>query len=153
MDLEEIKESLRVVLNRCRELGVTVSQSKFHIGESVNFVGYKISADGIRSSDKNLESHTKLPSSHVCKGHTRVFRLGQSIDAFLSGINAEYSKHQAPVEERNRFCLGGKRSKRTSSRAKKILLSNTVVKPFIMSLRTELVTDASKLHVATLYAN
>ena len=30
--------------------------------------------------------------------------------------------------------------------AKKILLSNTVVKPFIMGLRTELVTDASKLH-------
>ena len=76
-NVEEIEVRLRTVLNRCRELGVTVSQSKFHIGESVNFVGYKISTDGIRSSDKKPRIDPELPYSHLRQGRPRIFWVWQ----------------------------------------------------------------------------
>ena len=108
IDVEEIEDRLRTVLLRCRELGVTVSQSKFHIGESVNFVGYKISADGIsiRSSDKNLESIRNFPIPHMRQGRASISGSGESADAFFPRSDAKYRKHKASLKKRERICMG-----------------------------------------------
>ena len=106
IDVEEIEVRLRTVLNRCRELGVTVSQSKFHIGESVNFVGYKISADGIRSSDKNLESIRNFPIPTCVKDVRAFLGSGESTHALFPRSDAKYCKHKASLKEREHFCVG-----------------------------------------------
>ena len=144
-DVEEIEVRLRTVLNRCRELGVTVSQSKFHIGESVNFVGYKISADGIRSSDKNLESIRNFPIPTCVKDVRAFLGLANQLTHFSPDLTQNTVNIRLLLKRESAF-VWGEAQQADFERAKKILLSNTVVKPFIMGLRTELVTDASKLH-------
>ena len=107
-DVEEIEKCLHIVLTHCQELGVTVSQSRFHIGEEVNFVGYRISSDGIRSSNKNLDSIRNFP----------VPTCVEDVHAFLGLANQ--LTHFSPDLTQNtvniRLLLyGEKRNKRTSS--------------------------------------
>ena len=55
-DIITLEERLRTVLDRCRELNVTLSKKKFEVGETIHFAGHIISTDGYRPDDEKYLS-------------------------------------------------------------------------------------------------
>ena len=44
---DELLSRIKLLLDRCRQHGLTLSRKKIQIGSSVDFAGYKVTADGI----------------------------------------------------------------------------------------------------------
>ena len=143
--LTDTEEKLRKVLLKCRELGITVSRSKFRIGQEVEFVGYKIGADGVRPSSKNLDSVRNFPVPKCVKDIRAFMGLANQISHFSPDLMQNTVHLRALLKRENAF-IWGEAQENDFKRAKEILLSDAVVKPYMMGLRTVLYTDASKLH-------
>ena len=49
--LEELQERATIILERCRDLNITISLKKLELGKEITFAGHKISQAGIRPDD------------------------------------------------------------------------------------------------------
>ena len=54
--LEELQEQAMVILDRCRELNITVSLKKLELGKEITFAGHIISQAGIRPDDSKYKA-------------------------------------------------------------------------------------------------
>ena len=52
----DLEERLRAVVQRCEQLHVTLSHSKFQIASSLNFAGCVVSSDGVRPDPSRISS-------------------------------------------------------------------------------------------------
>ena len=64
----------------------------------------------------------------------------------ISYFSPDLTVHMRALLKRENAFLWGEAQENDFKRAKEILLSDAVVKPYMMGLRTVLYTDASKLH-------
>ena len=46
--MDELMDRTRVVLQRCRDYGITISKKKLELGKKINFAGHIISDKGIQ---------------------------------------------------------------------------------------------------------
>ena len=53
--VDELKERMRSILQRCRERGITVSKRKMQIGQKVEFAGYIVSSEVIFPDPKKTD--------------------------------------------------------------------------------------------------
>ena len=59
--MEILEERIKLVLERCRHVNVTMSEKKFEIGEKMEFAGHMISATGIRPDNKKYDAIKNFP--------------------------------------------------------------------------------------------
>ena len=56
-------QEVRMILERCREHGITLNSEKFKFAEeSVKFVGYHLSADGMSPGHEKVEAIANFPN-------------------------------------------------------------------------------------------
>ena len=72
---QELFARIRIVLQRCRDAGITISHRKLHYGQSVSFAGFIISADGIKPDPEKIRAITDFP---VPTNPSEVPRAGKS---------------------------------------------------------------------------
>ena len=53
-NMEILEERIKLVLERCRHVNVTMSEKKFEIGEKMEFAGHMISATGSDQMTRNM---------------------------------------------------------------------------------------------------
>ena len=63
---KELEERVLQVLMRCRESGITISQKKMQIGNSIHFAGHIISDKGIRR--RKIRCNQKISKPKRCQG-------------------------------------------------------------------------------------
>ena len=64
---EELIEGTRIVLQRCRENNITISQKKLELSREINFAGHKISEKGIQPDKENYTAVRDFPSPRNLK--------------------------------------------------------------------------------------
>ena len=60
-DLQTLKERVVEVLERCKQINITISMKKFEIAEELVFAGYKFGAEGIKPDPEKVECIQNFP--------------------------------------------------------------------------------------------
>ena len=61
--LEEMQERVCIILERCRDLNITISLKKLELGKEITFAGHIISQTGIRPDDNKFQAIADFPTS------------------------------------------------------------------------------------------
>ena len=142
---QELYSRIRMVLQRCREAGITISLRKLECGQSVSFAGYVISSDGIRPDPEKIRAITDFPVPKNASEVRSFLGLANQLAFFIPDVARLSSSIRALLKKG--VAYQWLPAQQTSFEAlKSILASDMCVRPFDVSLPTEVLTDASRLH-------
>jgi hypothetical protein len=142
--LQEVFRRLRLVLQRCRETGIMLSLSKLEVGQSIKFAGFTVCAEGVRPDPSKLATIRGFPTPKTVTDLKSFLGLANQLGAFLPDLAHATVNLRGQLKKENAF-LWLHLHDEEFSRAKELLCSSVLVKPFDSSLATELLTDASRL--------
>ena len=142
---QEMLARVRIVLQRCREAGITISLRKLVYGQSVPFAGYVISSDGIRPDPEKLRAITDFPVPTNPSEVRSFLGLANQLAFFVPDIARLSSSIRALLKKGVAYqWLPAQQIDFDAIKA--ILTSDLCVRPFDINLPTEVLTDASRLH-------
>ena len=144
-NLEQLIESTRQILLKCREIGITISRKKFNIARKVNFVGYEISDTGIRPDPKNMMAISNFPKPKDVSGVRSFLGLANQFQSFLPDLAHNTRLMRSLLSKKNAFVWTEEHDKEFEV-VKKLLTSDPVNQPFDKDLPTVLLSDASTLN-------
>ena len=147
-DFEEMLERITEVFQRLRSFNLTLSPTKCRFyRSSINYLGYKISAEGIQPIDENIQKINSFPIPRT----VRQVRKFLGICNYYRGFIKNCAEILQPIEE---ILRKGKKFKfsqvceESFKKIKKIFLSS----PFMLQPSKEktffLNTDASKIAIS-----
>ena len=136
---------LKKLFKRCEKHGITLSKNKLQISDSVNFAGHVISATGIRPSPDKLKAISNFPAPANLTDLRSFLGLANQLGRFHPDI-AQCTSILRDLLKGNVAFNWMPEHQRAFEQTCKILSSPAVVHPFNPQLRTELLTDASRLH-------
>ena len=61
--LQELKERVIAILNRCMEHNITISKKKVEFGRKVGFAGFEVSEAGVTPTRERIKAILDIPSS------------------------------------------------------------------------------------------
>ena len=143
--LPELIRKVKTVLDRCREVGILVSKRKFQMGTAVPFAGHIISGDGIKIDPKMTESLRNFPVPKNVSDVRSFLGLANQFTQFLPDL-AHATLHIRQLLKKSVDFVWSEKHQTEFERAKNLLCSTQLVKPFDSKLPTYLLTDASKLY-------
>ena len=144
-DENELINNCRTILNRCRELNISISEKKLEVLHSITFAGHIVSNKGI-TPDPNLTTAIKDFPQPTNISELRSFvGLANQLASFIPDLAQNTSKIRKLHSPKNAF-LWLPDHEEEFQITKRILCSNMIVKPFDQTLKTYLTTDASRLH-------
>jgi len=136
---------LRVVLQRCRESGITISLRKVRIGSSIPFAGFLVSESGISPDPSLLSSIKDFPRPTNLTNLRSYLGLANQLGSFLPDLTHLLTPLRSLLKKDVVFqWLPDHES--AFVRSKALLVSPPVLRPFEPGLPTLLVTDASRLY-------
>ena len=132
------------LLNGCRQRGITLNPEKFKfLQTSVDYIGYKISCEGVKADPKKVEAFRHFPA------HSNIAELRSFMGLAnqLGGFSNQLSKAAEPLRDlmkpRNAF-LWTPNHEAAFEEIKNVLCS-PILAPFHPKLPTMLQADASRL--------
>ena len=143
--LPELIRKVKAVLDRCREVGILVSRRKFQMGTAVPFAGHIVSGDGIKIDPKMTESLRNFPVPKNVSDVRSFLGLANQFTQFLPDL-AHATLHIRQLLKKSVDFVWSDKHQTEFERAKSLLCSTQLVKPFDCNLPTYLLTDASKLY-------
>jgi hypothetical protein len=141
---EELIARATSVLDRCRKHNLILSLKKLEFGESVTFAGFKISKDEVEPDPAMTLALQDFPVPMDVTGTRSFLRLAQQLAWFIPDL----AHITNPL--RKLLCKGVafqwlEDHQTAFEKAKEVLTSKLLVKHFDLDLKTDLVTDASRL--------
>ena len=144
-DENELINNCRTILNRCRDLNISISEKKLEVSHSISFAGHIVSNKGI-TPDPSLTTAIKdFPRPTNISELQSLMGLANQLASFLPDIAQNTSKIRKLLSPKNAFLWLPDHKEELNS-VKEILCSPLIVKPFNPNLNTFLITDASSLH-------
>ncbi len=134
------------VLERCRKFQITLNPKKFQFCvEQVDYVGYQISKDGIKSDWKKVEAIQKFPQPKNLTGLQSFMGIVNQFSHFTPKIASAASPLRDLMKPSNVFAWTEEHTNAFNN-LKQILLEPPVLAHYDPTLPTMLQTDASRLH-------
>ena len=141
---EELLKKLEVALVCCRKHNLTLSAKKMSMGQSINFAGYIISADGVKPDPGQVKALKDFPVPTNLTELRSFLGLANQL-AFLLPDLAHATAGLRPLLKKDVAFLWLPEHQSSFEDTIKLLTSDMIVKPFNPSFKTELLTDASRL--------
>ena len=141
---EELLKKLETALSCCRQHKLTLSSKKLTMGQSINFAGYVISADGVKPDPGQVEALRKFPVPTSLTELRSFLGLANQL-AFMLPDLAHVTAGLRPLLKKDVAFVWLPEHQKSFEDTIKLLTSDLVVKPFDPSFKTELLTDASRL--------
>ena len=138
-------QRLLPVLQNSRKLNLTLSKKKFNIGSSIKFAGHIISDNGIEPKSDAMTAITDFPVPKTVSKLLSFLGMAQQLASFMPDYAHNTVIMSGLLKKKNSF-VWTEDHQEEFTRVKKLLTSDPLVKPFDISLKTELYTDASKLN-------
>lgn len=135
---------IRQVLERCRNLRITVSEKKFVVDTQVKFAGFIISKDGTRPDPDKVKAIAEFKPPKDKTGLRSFLGLANQLGAFYPDI-AHMSTALRPLTSKTMAFTWLPDHQQAFDSMKRFLTSSVIVKFFDCSLQTEVLTDASRL--------
>ena len=144
-DYATLFERFRAVLSGCKEHGITLSKKKVQIGSQVKFAGHIVSANGTEPDPEKIQALQDFPAPADLTGLRSFLGLANQLGAFLPDLAHSSNKMRQLLKKDTAFLWTDEIDDEFVA-LKKLLTSEMLVKPFNISLPTELLTDASRLN-------
>lgn len=147
-DIDEGLLRLKEVLDLLRKGGLTLKMSKCNFFyENIDFLGFEVSASGIRPGSKKSEAVSKFPSPR----NQHELRQFLGLSGFFRRFIKDYALIAAPLSEllkKDREWIWRDVEEKSFSRIKNLLVERPVLSLYNPSAETHLHTDASKKGLA-----
>jgi hypothetical protein len=140
---EELFERVRLVLDRCRQYGISISRKKLEVGQQINYAGHVVSRAGVRPDPDKLAAIRDFPTPKDVTGVRSFLGMANQLGHFLPDLAHNTKKLRQLLKKEVAF-VWLEDHEEEFSRAKEVLLSTGLVKYFDPSLPTTLLTDASR---------
>ena len=85
-NLGELKERAGIVLKRCRDLNITISNKKLEMGKEISFAGHIISLNGIRPDDSKYRAIAEFPTPENVSQLRSFLGLANQLTAFVPDL-------------------------------------------------------------------
>ena len=145
-DYEELWARAKLILERCRELGVTISLKKLEYGSEIVFAGYTVSAQGIRPDPAKTECIRSFPEPKDVSGLRSFLGLVNQLSFFMPDLIQQLQQCRALLKA-NVVWKWEPEHQAEFDEVKRILsTTELLVKPFDPTLKTVLLTDAAKVY-------
>ena len=142
---DQLLERVREVLQRCREHGMTISEKKLEVGQSVKFAGHVVGVDGVRPDPERLAAIKDFPSPTNLTQLRSFLGLANQLSSFVPDTAHCTVKMRQLMKKQVAYqWLPDHESEFVQ--VKNMLTSPTLVKYFDPSLPTVILTDASRLY-------
>jgi len=144
-DIAMLKKRLTEVFDRCRKAGIKLSLSKMQCGESVKFAGFIVGCDGVKPDPDKTRSISEFPVPESVPELRSFLGLVNQLGFFVPDL-AQMTSLMRGLLKKNVAYVWLQEHQDEFEKVKEMLCSDMLVKPFDMSLDTELYTDASRLY-------
>ncbi len=142
---QEVLDSVKAVLERCREHKITLNRKKFKFcQEEINYVGYKVSGDGVRADEGKLAAIADFPQPTNLVELRSFMGMVNQFGDFTTGIAAAAEPLRGLMKPKNVF-LWTEDHEAAFKKVKKALVSPPILAQFDPKAPTMLQTDASRL--------
>jgi len=136
-------DRLEELLKACRNHNITLSLKKLQIGQEIKFAGYIVSQHGIKPDPDKLAAIREFPTPHDVTSLKSFLGLANQLASFIPDMSHITTQLRMLLKKDMEFIWLPEHQK-AFEEAKNILTSEMVVTPFDPSLKTELLTDASR---------
>ena len=140
----ELWQRLHLILERCRTKGIVLSKDKLVAGNSIKFAGFVISVQGVFPDPDKTAAIRDFPTPKTRTDLKSFMGMAAQLGNFLPDFAHITQELRHLVSVRNAF-LWLPEHQAEFENAKLLLCGQQVVKPFAPELKTELLTDASRL--------
>ena len=142
--LEELQEQATIILERCRDLNITISLKKLELGKEITFAGHIISQAGIRPDDSKYKAIAKFPTPTNVLQLRSFLGLANQLTTFVLDL-AHMTAALRPFLKKGIAWTWTEDMDKEFEQVKLLLTTTTTVFPFNPSLKSILMTDASRL--------
>ena len=142
---EEAIRRLRIALDCCRKANITLAKKKVEIGTSIPFAGYIISSSGVKPDPAKIEALSAFPTPTDLTQLRGFLGLANQLGFFVPDL-AHMTAPLRQLLKKEVAYVWLEDHEDAFNTIKKMLTSSMVVHPFDPKLKSELLTDASRLH-------
>ena len=140
-----LNDRLHIVLNRCIDASLVISKKKLQIGSNLSFAGFNVSSKGVSADPDKSRAITDFPRPQSIKDVRSFLGMANQLGCFVHDL----AMVTAPLREllkKDVVFLWTHCQEDAFQKTKSILTSTKVLSYFDASLRTTILTDASKLY-------
>ena len=135
----------RAILNRCRDLNISISEKKLEVSHSISYAGHIVSNKEITPDPNQTAAIEDFPTPTYISELRSFIGVAIQLASFFPDLAQNTSNIRKLLSPKNAF-LWLEEHEKEFLQTKDILCSPLVVKPFDPNLTTYLITDASRLH-------
>ncbi|UYV66504.1 K02A2.6-like, partial [Cordylochernes scorpioides] len=140
---EEHDETLREVLRRLKNSGITLNKEKCQFGVSnVTFLGHYIDEHGIKADEKKVKAIAEMKPPTDVHGVQRFMGMVNFLGRFVPNL-AEITKPLNDLRKKDVSFIWGSPQKKAFEKVKDLLASDRVLASFDISKKTMVSADAS----------
>ena len=144
-DYQELWVRLREVLSRCREAGIKISRTKLAAGREILFAGFIISDKGIKPNPEKVAAIANFPVPRDVSELRSFLGLANQLGHFVPDVS-QITVLLRGLLKKDVAYTWLPAHQEAFENARVLLTSPMLVQPFNPSLKTKLLTDASRLH-------
>ena len=142
--MPELVSSFRTACEAARKNNLTLSQPKLKYGPQIEFAGYIISADGVKPDPRRTEAISAFPPPTDLSSLRGFLGLVNQLGFFVPDL-AHMTNPLRLLLKKGIAWIWLPEHQAAFEEVKRALLSSLLVQPFDPALKTELLTDASRL--------
>ncbi|UYV83042.1 K02A2.6-like [Cordylochernes scorpioides] len=140
---EEHDETLREVLRRLKNSGITLNKEKCQFGVSnVTFLGHYIDEHGIKADEKKVKAIAEMKPPTDVHGVQRFMGMVNFLGRFVPNL-AEITKPLNDLRKKDVSFIWGSPQKKAFEKVKDVLASDRVLASFDISKKSMVSADAS----------
>ena len=143
--VDELRQRVRRVLDNCRRFGITISERKLEIATQVKFAGFRVSAAGVVPDPSRLKAIIDFPRPGNVTALRGFVGLINQLNIFTPEVAMKTNPFRGLLKKGAAFQWLPEHEAAFVD-AKRSLVHHVRLHHFDRSLRTCLVTDASRLH-------
>ena len=98
-----IRDSINIVLDRCKSHNITISRKKLEIGEEIEFAGHVISSKGIRPDPSKFQAIRDFPAPKNIKELRSYMGLANQLSSFIPDLQQCTSNMRKLLSPKNEY--------------------------------------------------
>ena len=127
--MEELVIRTRIILDRCRENNITISQEKLELGKRIHFAGHINSDEGIQPDKEKYAAISRFPRPGSVKDLRSFFGLAQQLASFVPDL-AHMTSMLRPLLKKDIAWTWTDNHEKSFQEVKNLLTSKTIIRPF-----------------------
>lgn len=141
---QELLRNFKITLQCCRRHNLTLARRKVKMGQEISFAGYIISDGGVKPDPKRVVALTQFKRPKDVTEVRSFLGLVNQLGFFIADL-AHITNPLRTLLRKGVAFQWLEDQEQAFQKAKQVLTSDLLVKPYDPSLKTELLTDAARL--------